>query len=487
MSISMSDHTTGIMIAAPWSGSGKTTFTVGLLWALKKRGQNIRCFKCGPDYIDPMYHTQTLGVPCRNLDTWFTDAQTTQRLFAADMLPGDNTLSVIEGVMGLYDGVAGTEMEGSSYDLARVLGLPILLVVPVRGMGRSVIALIRGFQSMDPEGLIRGVILNQISEALYQRLAPLIEEETGISCLGFLPKEEKLSVPGRYLGLTLPEGAEQGKWDADYVRTAGELVQSQLDWERFFTICGGQEPVDEEEHVTNELVDITADDSKTKSDTDKQDSLDLQFRPTLAVARDEAFSFLYEDNLRVLRKQGIDLCFFSPLHDEKLPEGISGLLLSGGYPELYAAVLSDNVSMREDIREKVGKGLPTVAECGGFLYLQEQLKDPEGRLFPMVGAIPGTSFCTGHSVRFGYMEAEEYEPAFLPQGLKLKGHEFHYYDTTENGTSCRIVKPVTGRSWTGVVTTETLWAGFPHIYYPAEPRFAECFAEKMLRYQKNFG
>ena len=459
-------HTPGILIAAPMSGSGKTTFTVGLLSALKDMGRNVCSFKCGPDYIDPMYHTKTLGIPCRNLDTWFTDEKMTRSLFHADDTD-EEQIHVVEGVMGLYDGVAGTEKEGSSYDLARVLGLPILLVVPARGMGRSVIALIKGFQAEDTEGLLRGVVLNQISEAFYQRLAPLIEAETGLSCLGFLPKDERLTVPGRYLGLTTPspDGKKEG-WDAVFVRAAGETIKKQLDWEGFFRIAGS------DAGSPNMKERVFAKTTVGKNDKKKV---------ILAVARDEAFSFLYEDNLRLLTEQGVEFRFFSPLHDDRLPEGISGLLLSGGYPELYADQLSENRSMREDIRKKILQGLPTVAECGGFLYLMEEMADAEGRLRPMTGALSGRAYPAGRSIRFGYVEIEELVPSFLPEGLRLKGHEFHYFEATEKGTSCRITKPVTGRSWTGIITNATLWAGFPHIYYPAEPRFAEVFAEKMRK------
>jgi len=448
------------MIAAPSSGSGKTTFTTGLIAALKKRGHRVYSYKCGPDYIDPMYYTGVLGVPCRNLDTWFTGEEKTRELFMEDA----GGIRIVEGVMGLYDGVAGTEREGSSYDLAGVLGLPVILVVNAGGMGRSVIALIRGFCDMDTEGLIRGIFLNNTTEAMYRRLKPLIEEETGRCCLGFLTGNAKLVLPKRHLGLVTPEGREDGA-NAAFASAACESIGDALDWDKFFELSGY-------------IPDMVSSEGKStiRENEEGHDTV------LLAVARDEAFCFLYEDNLRELRKAGAGLCFFSPLRDKKLPEGISGLLIPGGYPELFAEELSGNRELLEDIKHSIEAGLPTVAECGGFMYLQKSIITGDGKEYPMAGVLPGSSVNKGRPVRFGYVEVREKKTAFLPEGTCLRGHEFHYYDSTENGSSCSITKPVTGKSWDGIVATPALWAGFPHIYYPAEPVFAEAFTGKMREY-----
>ena len=453
----------GVLIAAPSSGSGKTTFTTGLMAALKEKGHRVYGYKCGPDFIDPMYYTGVLGVPCRNLDTWFTGEEKTRELFMEGT--GTGGIRIVEGVMGLYDGAAGTEREGSSYDLARTLGLPVILVVNARGMGRSAVALIKGFCDMDTGNLIKGIFLNNTAETLYRRLKPLIESETGCSCLGFLSRNEKLLLPERHLGLVTPAGREEAY--AAFAAAAGESIGNALDWDKFYEISGylSNMTASEEESILPEK-------------EERPDSV------LLAVARDEAFCFLYEDNLRELKKAGAELCFFSPIRDKRLPEGISGLLLYGGYPELYAEELSGNRELMEDIRRSVRAGLPTVAECGGFMYLQESIFTFEGKEYPMVGALPGISASKGHPVRFGYVEVREKEPAFLPEGTGLRGHEFHYYDSTENGDSCSLTKPVTGKSREGIVTTSTLWAGFPHIYYPAEPVFAETFVSKMREYSR---
>ena len=514
----------GVMIGAPCSGSGKTVFTVGLLQALKKKGFPVRSFKCGPDYIDPMYHTKVLGVPCRNLDTWFTGDEKTVELFRSG--EDGSALSVVEGVMGLYDGVAGICPEGSSYDLARILRLPIILVIAVGGVGRSLIAMVRGFQTMDTEGLIRGVFINKISKEMYDRIAPELERETGLPLLGFLPKEEKLIAPERHLGLFAPEEV-----DRDFALAAGNAVEKALDWDAFFTLTGvvpggdGNLPEDarfvgcfhprrsdcseesdgtcSREDYAEEMEDSCyrkgcseetedscsqgkhyEDDTKHGIETtDDEKGLKDNHTVVLAVARDPAFSFLYEDNLRELEKEGANIRFFSPIKDKVLPQDCDGLYLPGGYPELYLKELSENQSMRQDILSTIKGGLPTIAECGGFLYLGKSISDDQGNVYPMVGLLPGTAERKGKSRRFGYVTVKEKVPAFLSEGITLKGHEFHYYESTENGSSCRMEKPVTQRTWEGIFTTETLWAGFPHIYFPAEPGFVRAFVGKMRRFR----
>ena len=457
----------GVLIGAPCSGSGKTVFTLGLLAALKKKGLPVRSFKCGPDYIDPMYHSKVLGIPCRNLDTWFTGEEKTGELYSSGN--DENTISVIEGVMGLYDGVAGIRPEGSSYDLARALGLPVILVISAGGVGRSLIAVIRGFKAMDQYDLIRGVFINKISDDMYNRLKPEIEKVTGVSCLGFLPREEKLHAPERHLGLVAPGETDKGFTDA-----AGEAVEKALDWNSFFRIS-----VYPEKNETAVSQDRAAEHVGKSSRSYEDRGAE---GVTLAVAKDPAFSFIYEDNLRELKSAGVNIRFFSPVRDQALPDGISGLYLPGGYPELYLPELAENSFMRRDILEKIEGGLPTVAECGGFLYLGKSIKDSRGVEYPMVGLLPGKAERKGKSGKFGYVTVEEVTPAFLPKGITLKGHEFHYYESTEEGESCRMVKPVTEKSWTGIFTTETLWAGFPHIYFPAEPEFVRVFSGKMRKY-----
>ena len=461
-----------IMIAAPKSGSGKTTITCGLLQIFKENGEEISSCKCGPDYIDPMFHRQVLGVPSRNLDTFFTGEDGTRKLFLKERREGE--LVVMEGVMGLYDGLGGTREEGSSYHLAKVTQTPIILVVDAKGMGRSVIPLIAGFLAYDKAHLIRGVIFNRMSAAYYEILKPLAEEELGIAVLGYFPENKDLQIAGRHLGLCMPGELEdlQGQ-----LRMTAERLRETTDISKLLQIAEEAELV-EDSGSERKLSDDTAE----KPDTTENGEA---MRPRIAVARDEAFCFYYEENLRLLEQAGAEPVYFSPLHDSALPENIHGMLLGGGYPELYAGQLSENDAMRTAIREAVTGGLPTVAECGGFLYLHATLTDREGHSYPMAGVLPGKCFDTGHLVRFGYIELEETAGHFLPSGSRIRAHEFHYYDSEDNGADCIAAKPATGRNYPCIHVGENHWYGFLHLYYPSCPEFAKRFVEKAKKFSKS--
>ena len=446
-----------IMIAAPKSGSGKTTITCALLQILKERGENVSSCKCGPDYIDPMFHRQVLGVPARNLDTFFTGEAQTRKLFLRDRSDGE--LVVMEGVMGLYDGLGGIREEGSSYHLAKVTQTPIILVVDAKGMGKSVIPLIAGFLAYDEAHLIKGVILNRMSAAYYEILKPIAEQELGITVLGFFPENKTLQIASRHLGLLLPNELEDLRGQ---IQIAAQKLKETVDILGLLQIAENLEPL--------------------AADTCEREKQPIE-KTRIAVARDEAFCFYYEENLRMLAQAGAELVFFSPIHDTALPEDIHGLLLGGGYPEIYAKQLSENVSMRTAVREAVLSGIPTVAECGGFLYLHTMLTDREGRSYPMAGVLSGKCFDTGKLVRFGYIELEEKSGHFLPQGSRIRGHEFHYYDSEDNGADCTAYKPTTGRNYACIHAGENHWYGFPHLYYPSCPEFAEKFVEKAGKFR----
>lgn len=446
-----------IMIAAPKSGSGKTTITCALLQILKERGENVSSCKCGPDYIDPMFHRQVLGVPARNMDTFFTGEAQTRKLFLRDRSDGE--LVVMEGVMGLYDGLGGIREEGSSYHLAKVTQTPIILVVDAKGMGKSVIPLIAGFLAYDEAHLIKGVILNRMSAAYYEILKPIAEQELGITVLGFFPENKTLQIASRHLGLLLPNELEDLR---EQIQIAAQKLKETVDILGLLQIAENLEPL--------------------AADTCEREKQPVE-KTRIAVARDEAFCFYYEENLRMLAQAGAELVFFSPIHDTALPEDIHGLLLGGGYPEIYAKQLSENVSMRTAVREAVLNGIPTVAECGGFLYLHTMLTDREGRSYPMAGVLPGKCFDTGKLVRFGYIELEEKSGHFLPQGSRIRGHEFHYYDSEDNGADCTAYKPTTGRNYACIHAGENHWYGFSHLYYPSCPEFAEKFVEKAGKFR----
>ena len=467
-----------IMIAAPKSGSGKTTITCGLLQIFKENGEDISSCKCGPDYIDPMFHRQVLGIPARNLDTFFTGEEGTCKLFLRDRREGG--LVVMEGVMGLYDGLGGIREEGSSYHLAKVTQTPVILVVDAKGMGRSVIPLIAGFLSCDEMHLIRGVIFNRMSKAYYRILKPLAEQELGITVLGYFPENKKLQIAGRHLGLCMPGELEdlQGQ-----IRMTAEKLRETVDISKLLQIAEEAEIIEDE--TTEEGVSPKKECGEAAAKESRITENDGAIRPRIAVARDEAFCFYYEENLSLLEQAGAELVYFSPLHDRALPENIHGLLLGGGYPELYAGQLSENTEMREAILAAVRSGLPTVAECGGFMYLHTFLEDQEGKSYPMAGVLPGKCFYTGRLVRFGYIELEENGGYFLSAGSRIRGHEFHYFDSEDNGVDCTAYKPTTGRSYPCVHAGENHWYGFPHLYYPSCPAFAERFAEMTKKFLHN--
>ena len=452
----------GVLIAATKSGSGKTTITCALLQALKERGIRTRAFKCGPDYIDPMFHKQIIGVPSRNLDTFFSGPEQIRELYQMNSKETDDRaeISVVEGVMGLYDGLGGIREEGSAYHLAEVLDIPIVLVLDAHGMGRSMIPLLFGFLKYDKSHLIRGVILNRTTPMFLQTIAPLIEQELKLPVLGCFPKTQKLVMPGRHLGLVMPDEIDDIRRQ---LHEAAVQLEKTVDIDRILAIA------DEAGNI---------DDFSRK--TAGKPCADLR----LAVAQDEAFCFYYEDNLRMLRENGVTIVCFSPIHDEALPQNIDGILLGGGYPELHAKALAANEKMRKAIRDSITAGMPSVAECGGFMYLHDTLVDKNGASFHMAGVLPAECKDTGKLVRFGYVEIEEKEAGWLPAATRIRGHEFHYYDSSDNGMDCVAQKPVAGRNWPCIHSTPEHWWGYPHLYYPSNPEFVYHFVAQMRKWKQ---
>lgn len=443
-----------VMLAAPASGSGKTLITCGLLQLLVNRGRKAAAFKCGPDYIDPMFHRKVIGTPSKNLDTFFTDENKTRYLFGKEA--GKADISILEGVMGFYDGVGGVTTTASSYDLAKVTDTPVILVVNAKGMSLSVIPMIKGFLEYRQDSHIQGVILNQTTQMTYQLLKEPIERELGIAALGYVPKCEEYAIESRHLGLITPEEVAGLR---EKLQGLAGLLEETLEVEKLLALAETAKELEWEE-----------------SDVAKWKPEVLGKAPRIGIARDEAFCFCYQDNLELLEEMGAELVEFSPLHDETLPKHLDGLLLYGGYPELYAQQLSQNSMMRKQIKEAILKGIPYLAECGGFLYLQETMEDMEGRNYPMAGVIKGQAYRTQKLGRFGYITLTT-EEAFqlLKKGENIKGHEFHYFDTTENGTDYHAGKPVGKRTWDCIHGGENHAAGFPHLYYYSNPKFAFRF------------
>ena len=450
-----------VMIAAPKSGSGKTTITCALLQSLNKAGQQVVSYKCGPDYIDPMFHKKILGIPSKNLDTFFT-GEDTRTLFLNNRTEED--FVVIEGVMGIFDGLGGIREEGSSYHLAKITKTPIILVVDAKGMGRSVIPMISGFLSYDEEHLIKGVLLNRMSKSYYEMIKTLIEEELDICVVGYFADHQQFTIESRHLGLMMPE---------ELTHINDKLSEISQSFEQTASVDEIVRIAEQAEELEYRALPVWY-----KENTDRNS-------PIIAVARDEAFCFYYEDNLLMLKENGAKIEFFSPLHDKKLPDGCNGFLIGGGYPELYAEALSANTDMLKEIKNAMVQRMPMVAECGGFMYLHTAMIDKEGKSHTMAGVIPAICHDTGTLVRFGYIELEERGSHFLPEGGRIRGHEFHYFDSSDNGNDCQAFKPVTGKSYSCIITGENYFLGFPHLYYPSNPSFAKSFVEKARAYQNS--
>ena len=445
-----------LMLAAASSGSGKTTIACAILQALTRMGEHPVSFKCGPDYIDPMFHRQVLGVPSRNLDPFFSDEATAAYLLQKN---SENfSLAFIEGVMGYYDGIA-TTTEASSWQLAKATQTPVVLVLNCKGMSVSIAAQLGGYLSYQPDSQIKGVILNQVSKSIYPEIKALIEQRYDVAVCGYMPKMSDCSLESRHLGLVTAE--EIGDLQ-QRLEKLGEQAMQTIDLPLLLKIAA-QAPA-----LAVPAVQLPAP------------------NPTplrIGVARDKAFSFYYADNLELLEQLGAQLVEFSPLHDPQLPDDLDGLLLGGGYPELYADTLSQNRTLMAQIKASLQNGLPCIAECGGFQYLCEQLEGADSKSYPMVGFLPGSSFRTPSLRRFGYVRLTAQKDNLLcKKGEGFAAHEFHYWDSQHCGNGCIAQKPCRRSSWECVVCDENFWAGYPHLYFYADVQMAKNFLNRCNRF-----
>ena len=470
----------GFLLSAISSNSGKTAAACGLMSAFKQKGKRVCACKCGPDYIDPMFHREVLGIDSKNLDLFFSDEEKLRVGYLRHTLGAEFTIT--EGVMGFYDGMSLDSVKGSSYDVSRTLGLPVILVINARGAAMTLAATVKGIAEFRPDSNIRGILLNRVSAMLYPRLKAMLETELErighgeIKVVGYMPEDEVFHLESRHLGLVTPQEMENLQ---EKVRQAGEILAKTVDLELL-------------EEIAGEAAVWKADVSE---ESEKTGSLKSQNAPVrIAVAHDEAFCFYYKDNLELLESLGCELIEFSPLHDEKLPDNISGLILGGGYPELYGKQLSENQSMLTSIRKALTQEkIPCLAECGGFMYLHEEMEDTDGKVWKLVGRIKGRTFPTGKLVRFGYVDLQrnldenpisEFKEQmsladrWILPGENIRAHEFHYWDSTDSGSDCLAVKPDGKRSWECMHLEENLVAGYPHLYYPSCENFAERFVEK---------
>ena len=388
-------------IAGERSGVGKTTVTLALLAALRRRGLAVQSFKVGPDYIDPMFHQRVTGRACRNLDPVLTSEAYVQQCFQKHAATADCAL--VEGVMGLFDGATGAEDYASTAHIARLLNIPIVLVIDCSRLSRSVAAIAHGYRTFDPRLQFAGVILNRVGSDRHLELLKAALDSINLPILGVLRRETALTIPDRHLGLV--PTAELPDLDRLFDRLA-DLADTCFDWPQLLPLI--QQPVSQSELLIANHQLPTAKSSVR-----------------IAIAQDPAFSFYYADNLDLLAEAGAELIPWSPLQDPDLPQDIQGLYFGGGFPEVFAAQLADNFPVRQAVKNAIAAGMPTYAECGGLMYLCQQIVDFEQQTWPMVGVLPTTAVMGGR-LTLGYRQAIAQQASFLfPAGTKVYGHEFH--------------------------------------------------------------
>lgn len=446
-----------IMLAGVQSGSGKTTFTCGLLQELIRRGRKPAAFKCGPDYIDPLFHSEVIGAKTGNLDLFFTDENTAISLLAEKSQGCD--LAVLEGVMGYYDGLGGTSDTASAYHLAKATRTPVVMIVDGKGASLSVCALINGFLCFRPDSQIKAVLLNRCTKMQYALLKPLIETECGVEVLGFLPTDPQFALESRHLGLVTAEEVEGLK---EKLTLLGDAVINCVNIPRLLALAEEAPPLSVYPLTVSPIT---------------------EHHPIIAVARDKAFCFYYRENLELLMKLGAQLRYFSPLEDTELPQGTCALYLGGGYPELYGEQLQGNKALSQKIKAAIEGGLPTLAECGGFMYLHKSLTDQNEHTWELSGVLEGECRFTGSLRRFGYLQLTAGRDNLLCRaGEAIRAHEFHYFDSDCCGEDCYAEKPLRNKSWHCIHGTQTLFAGFPHLYFYSNPVFAQNFVKAADQY-----
>ena len=433
------------MVSAMKSGSGKTLITLGLINILKKMGNAISIYKTGPDYIDTMYHEKIAGSPSTNLDPFFLEPEyrpgELKNLFFKNFL---YDTAIIEGAMGLFDGVYGEGKRCSACIVSEEIGVDVILVVDMDEL-EKLEEYLNKFSNR-----VRAVIVNKLPPDCDIELLKAKINAMDLVLLGYLYMDESYRIESRHLGLYEPQ-----KDIFSIVERVSEQLEKSLDFDALYKF----------------IVKIESSDNFTA----KSDPKIPKYR--LAFAYDEAFSFTYEENIEVLKEYGFDIVKFSPIHDKKLPDNIDAIWLSGGYPELYANELSSNTSMLNSIKE--AKNIPIIAECGGFIYLHESFENNNGEFFKGVGLIEAKAFKTQKLVRFGYIEIEAKSDSFLmKKNQKIRSHEFHYYDSTNNGEYAHAVKANKSKEWNCINAYENIFAGFPHIYL----RGYEFLVENLVEY-----
>jgi cobyrinic acid a,c-diamide synthase len=451
-----------LVIAGTASGIGKTSVMAGLTRALRARGLKIAVFKCGPDYLDPTYHLRAAGSTCHNLDGWMMGRDAVVSTFARACDGAD--IALVEGVMGLFDGAAPTTEEGSTAEIAKWLDAPVMLVVDVSGMARTVAAIARGVGAFDPELRLAGVFCNRAGSRSH--LDILRRALSDLPVLGGLPSEPALTFPERHLGLRT---ADEHAVPDSMLAALGEAIVQWCDLEAILRAANSAPSLVCEASVGAEALSIP--------------------RCRIGVAFDEAFHFYYEYNLHLLKSLGAELVYFSPISDAGLPD-VNGLYIGGGYPELHAAALSANRSMRGQISAFAADGGTIYAECGGLMYLCDAIKTLDGQRYPMAGVIPAHAVMHERLQALGYVEVEtQAASAIGPAGLRFRGHQFRYSELQplrdQPGCAYLVVRRRDGQVLTEGYTVENTLASYVHAHWASNPTIAERLVDGCVRQTRN--
>ncbi len=445
----------GFLLAGTASGVGKTTIALAIMAGLRRRGLAVQPFKCGPDFLDTTHHTQICGRPSRNLDTWMLSVEANRDVIRNAAKDAD--VLIAEGMMGLFDGKSGDAETGSSAEIAKLLKLPVVLIVDAAKTARSIAAVVLGFELFDPELQISGVILNRVaSERHFAMLQTAIHASCKTKILGWFPKEAAITIPERHLGLhQADEQSLQEEAMAARVDTLAALAEKHLELDKLLELHCGMEFAE-----SRRLAGTTA-----------------QAKIRIGVARDAAFSFYYEDNLDLLQEHGAELVPFSPIRDGQLPNNLNALYLGGGYPELHARELSANSAMRDAIKTFAATGKPIYAECGGMIYLSNALRNIEGEDHALCGVLPLSFEMTGKLVHFGYATVEFVNDCLLgPKGTIIRGHSFHYSRiaaTPQLATSYRVQYSMSGKEELEGFQSENILASYIHLHFRSNPVVVE--------------
>ena len=454
-----------VVIAAPQSGAGKTTVAVGLMSAFTSRSLRVQPFKVGPDFIDPSYHTLATGIYSKNLDTWLTSQDAVIKIFLKSSRTCD--LAIIEGVMGLFDGVSGTDDAASTAEISKILKAPVILVVDASKAAGSVGALVHGFKTFDQRLQLKGVILNHVKSQKHLDLTShAVEKGARVPVIGALPNAPDLKMPSRHLGL-IP-AAERGSL-ADFLAELGKFINQNLNLDQVLAIARDTE-------------DLETDETENRS-------THVEMRTRIGIANDEAFNFYYRDNIELLEASGAEVVPFSPLHDSGLPSNLGGMFFGGGFPEIYARQLEENQQMRGSIKKAVEDEMPVYAECGGLMYLVESTEDLEAHSHRMIGILNGKAIMGGKLESLNYAVAHVIRKNILSGAdCTLHGHEFHYSKIEDVSTDAKFAYEMkVGKGIAGQYDgwlQHNLLASYLHIHFAYDLRLAKNFVDACERYRR---